>query len=498
MKVGLPYPVLLVSAREEAAQRLGISVADVVNVAYGNHAYRDGKLFDADAFREAFPDDEFDAFTAAQALPADLLVKELDVQRDPAQRLELPITAADVAAVDVVALAARVARLTELAAPDIILRHARHELQRASETGERHTRWEPIAELVTGDAPPVGAAGAPRAAFALPFSDESCETAPRDCAFVGSGFLLQYRYASLVIGPDGEVRDVFPTCASRAVGSDARHVLLVTGGGGASDSGYFEAEAYVRDVVEHRWLAGEIPQSLPRYVAGTIGDMKWAIVVDVVAGVGYRTAPHTAGDQCGGTFNSACTRYAWDGARFVLKAATGEPVLDSRDISGTLVSFAKTATGWRFIVLVDADRDPYEEDERPSQLQIVDESGTCIRDLGDFDYATAVALSADGTRMLHATMDDLRIVDTDTGSLVEPAIDLRPLHASLALPEETEVWRQLTASVAIPAAVIRMSVEQAREAIEATWSDPPEDTEISVVLAEAARAPELPRTLPRR
>ena len=30
---------------------------------------------------------------------------------------------------------------------------------------------------------------APRAAYALPFSDESFETAPRDCAVVGSGFL---------------------------------------------------------------------------------------------------------------------------------------------------------------------------------------------------------------------------------------------------------------------------------------------------------------------
>jgi hypothetical protein len=60
------------------------------------------------------------------------------------------------------------------------------------------------------------------------------------------------------------------------------------------------------------------------------------------------------------------------------------------------------------------------------------------------------------------------------------------------------VWRRLTASAAIPAAVARMSVEQACETIEATWSDPPEDAEISAVLAEAARAPELPRTLPRR
>jgi hypothetical protein len=496
MKVGLPYPVLLVSGREEAARRLGVNVADVVNVAYGYHAYRDGKLFDPDAFREAFPDDEFDAFTAAQALPVDLLVKELDVERDPAQRLELPITAADVAAVDAVARAANVARLSALGAPGIILLHARRGLQQACEIGERETCWEPLVDLVTGDAPAVGAAGAPRTAFALPFSDESFETSPRDCAFVGSGFLLQYRYASLVIGPEGEVRDVFPTCASRAVGSDARHVLLVTGGGGASDSGYFGAEAYVRDVVEHRWLAGEIPPSLPHFVAGTIGDMKWAIVVDVVAGVGFRTAPHTSGDQCGGTFNSACTRYAWDGARFVLEAATGKPVLDARDIPGTLVSFAQTATGWRFIVLVDADGDPYEEDEKPSQLRIVDESGTCIRELGDFDHATAVALSADGTRMLHATMDELRIVATDTGSLAGPTIDLRPLHASLALPEETEVWRRLTASVAIPAAVARMSIEQAREAIEATWCDPPEDAEISAVLAEATRARELPRSLP--
>lgn len=169
VKVELPYPVLLVSAREEAARRLGVSVADVVNVAYGYHAYRDGKLFGADAFREAFPNDEFEAFTAGEALPADLMVKELNVRRDPAQRLAPPITAADVAAVDAAAQAAYVARLTELTAPGIILRHARSMLQQACEAGERHAHWEPLAELVTGDAPAGGRPPRPMPPLHYPF-----------------------------------------------------------------------------------------------------------------------------------------------------------------------------------------------------------------------------------------------------------------------------------------------------------------------------------------
>ena len=495
MKLALPYPVLPVSARDGAAKRLGISVDEVVQIAYGYHALRDGKVIDGERFREAFPDDDLGDYTAAQVLPADLVVRELEVARDPAGLFAPPITGEDLVAVDAVACSAYVARLTELGAPGIILRHARSRLQQACEVSERATRWQSLDELVTGEPPGRGAVGAPKSAFALPFEDESYETTPRDCAFVGASFLLQYRYASLVIGPDGEIRDVFPTCGLRAVGSDERYVLLVCGGGGAADSGYFGAEAFVRDTVEHRWLTGAIPETLPRFVAGTVGDMKWAIVTDVVQGVGYRTAPHATGDRCGGTFNSACARYAWGGERFVLEASTGNPVLDARDVQGILVSFAKNARGWRFVMLEQPD-DPY-EDELPSKLRVVDETGACIRELDNFDDATALALSSDGTRMLQATFDHMRVVDTDSGRVLGPTIDLRPLQAALALPEETDVWRRLVASVAYPAAVAAMTPEQARVAIADTWGDDPEPAVLEATLGAAANAPALPRVLPR-
>lgn len=477
---------------------MGIGAEDVAKVVYGSHAWRDGQVMDEAAFFEAHPEDAFDAFTGIRVLPEDLLVREIEVPRDPRELLLPPITAADVVAADLQAIGEHLARLIELDAPSILLRHARSLVHGACEDLSGGTRWCPLDELMTGRPAAPGASGAPHPGFAVSFASESGETSPRDCAFLDTGFLVQFRYASVVLSADGEVRDVFATCALRAVGSDARHVALVCGGGFTSSSGYFGAEAFVRDVAEHRWTTGAIPGSLPRFLAGTIGDVKWSIVVDVVEGRGYRMAPRWMGDQCGSTFNSTCGRYAWDGSRFVLEASTGTAVLDTRDLRGALVSFARTANGWRFVMLDEPTDDEYEEHEaEPWKLRLLDERGACIRELEDFEHTSAWALSPDGERLLHVTADRLRVLDADGGDPRGPSIDLRPLGPAIALPDDVDLWRRLTAAYAVPAALAGATLDQAREAIEDMWGDAPSDEALAAAIDVARTRPTMPKALPR-
>ncbi len=495
MKLGLPCPVLPSRAREEAARRMGVSVDDVVEIALGTRAWRDRKVIDETTFLDAYPDDDFEEFTCARVLPDDLTVREIEVPRDPSELLAPPISSADVVAADVFALAEHLERMLELSAPNILLRHARSIIQAACEDASHGTAWQPLSELMTGRPAEPGAAGDPQPMFAVPFGSESCETVPCDCAFLDSGFLLQFRFASIVLDADGEVRDFFGTCGLRAVGSDERHVLLVCGGGRTANSGYFGAEAFVRDVVSHGWLKGVLPESLPRFVAGTIGDAKWSVVVDVVKGGGYRMAPRWIGDQCGNTFNSTCGHYAWDGTRFVLEANSGTAVLDARDLHGDLVSFAKTSNGWRFVMLEHPSEEEEDEESLPN-LRLLDEAGQIVRELGEFDYESAVALSPNGARLLHVTGDRLRMLDTDSGEALGHSIDLRPLRAALALPEDGGLWQRLAAAYAVPAALAEASPAQAREAIKDTWGDEPSDDDLAAAIGVARQRPELPKRLP--
>src|SRR4029079_4387931 len=124
--------------------------------------------------------------------------------------------------------------------------------RRVEELGKPHVaKWEPYEALMTG-APASPLCEPPLALFGPRQAVDATE--PRDCFVLRAGFLVQYPYASVVVGDDGEVRDVFPTCGIRPGGcSDDMKILFVSGGGQASDSGYFAPTPIVRDVVRRRW-----------------------------------------------------------------------------------------------------------------------------------------------------------------------------------------------------------------------------------------------------
>jgi hypothetical protein len=179
--------------------------------------------------------------------------------------------------------------------------------------------WKPYDELMTG-CPPDGRCHPPRpfAAFV-----DGNPTALRDCAAVADGYLLMFDFASVVVASDGAVLDAFPTAGLRPVGSIRGLILFVAGGGPTSWTGYFGPAPVVRDVANRRWVEGELRRGLPRYVAGTVGDVKWSIVCDLRERLGYRISPRWLGDQCGGTFTCVDNRYAHDSADFVVECATG-------------------------------------------------------------------------------------------------------------------------------------------------------------------------------
>jgi hypothetical protein len=491
MRFGLPCPVLLRGSYPAAADHVGISAVDVERIVSESAALRDGKVLTASEFFEAFPDDSFDEFTGERLFPESLSIRFIDVPRDPAQPFTPPITDADRAAHEVWASSSRLRSLQALNAPSILLQGAKNSLQIACEalcSGRLEERWLPLSSLMTGAPAEPHAAGPPDALFALRGGPESDETTPGDAAIVAGGVVVAWHYLTIVFALDGTIRDVFPTCDLRVVGSDARYLALVCGGGSVANSGHFGGEVHVRDTVEHGWLPrGEaLPSSLPRFVAGTLGDVRWAVVIDVTEGVGYRTSPLYQDDQCGETFSSGCGRFVWDRGRFVLEAATGDAVLDVDRLTGVFLGFAKTEEGWRFLMISDP-----EDDAAPGRVQLVDETGAVVRDLGALEARHAFALSPDGRRLVHARTGELRVCDADSG--VGASFDLSSLAPALRLPNTSGLWQRLAAAHGAPSLLITQAPAQLRETLPASYDGEEVTAEaLADAIDEATRCPRLP------
>jgi hypothetical protein len=306
---------------------------------------------------------------------------------------------------------------------------------------------------------------------------------------ISGGVVVAWQYLTIVFALDGAIRDTFPTCGLRVVGSDERHVSLVCGGGSVTSSGHFGGEVHVRDTVEHRWLPrGEaLPSSLPRFVAGTLGDVRWAVVIDVKEGVGYRTSPLYQDDQCGETFTSACGRFVWDRGRFVLEVATGAAVLDADRLTGVFLGFAKTEVGWRFLMISEP-----EDDAAPRHVQLVDEIGAVVRDLGALENRHAFALSPDGRRLVHARTGELRVCDADSGE--GAGFELASLTPALRLPNTSGLWQRLAAAFGAPSLLVTQTPAQLREAVAGSYDDDDDVTAEALIaaIAEAKRCPRLP------
>jgi hypothetical protein len=427
------------------AEKLRLSIEALEQVLSGRAAFvRDQvgvtKLIAEPDFWEMYPDRSFGDFTCADGIAShapDLVVRQLPLSPERARLLEpgpleLPIDEADATYLGIIMRAEYLERMIELGAPEILLRNARVILQHAFEEivslseGKTRELWEPYADLMTG-APSSTVCAEPPDWFT---SRESDPTIPLDCFALRNGFLVMFPLTSVVLGSKGEVRDVFPTKGLRPVGDSESAILFVGGGGPTSATGYFDPGPVVRDLTTKSWVVGQRPAGLPRYVAGAIGDVKWAIVADLERGMGYRISPNLPGDQCGGTTTSVDCVHAYDSGHFVLDAATGRIVLDVRHLFHEVRSFVRREDGaWRFLGfdLEDEDEDQDEPRQASPSLIVFDEHGALIREVP----FPAAALARDGKTIVCVSPDELVVVDVDSGEQ-KRSIDLRPLRVHLA------------------------------------------------------------------
>jgi hypothetical protein len=456
MKLVLPYPVLPPTARPQVAQRLGVTIDDVEMLLQGTRGWYDGRLVDASAFESDHPQLGPDQYSGTGVLPPDLIVTEIDVERDPRQPFTPPITAVDLAAADVVRLAdfltwAQTSGVASLTRYRWLLQNACDATLTADDALPWRQQMYPISDLGLEFQP--GAVGTPLPhAWFLATKDEAINVLA--CDVVRDGYLVHFGFASVVLRPDGEVRDLFPNNGNRAVGSDSQFVML------ASNSRPFTMHAYVRDMDNHRWVTGPIPPSLPRHTAGVVID-RMPIVIDHDRGVYCNIQPRAIGET-ETVRTSACGRFVWDSSTFVREALTGRPVFDARWVPGDVISFAQTTDGWRFVMC------DQPQDENPTDwpsLRLLSETGDVVRqlDVGTWDFTriglSPVALSADGTQLLEVRESMLRVLDADTDEPAGQTIDLRPLHTALDLPDDSELWAVLASVYAIPHNVAHQSVD---------------------------------------
>jgi hypothetical protein len=511
-RLALPYPVLPPSAREQAATRMGISVEEVMMILEGTRWWFQGRVIDESAPEwsvEGSPI-EADQLAGAGVFPADLVIYDIEVDRDPRQRLEQPISSVDLAAADVVRLADFLTWAQSNNAPR--LTHYRFLLQSACEeilTCEDATDWRPrlspVSELQLDSAGNVGAEGTATAAGTPPPHAWIVSTGEdainmRACDFVADGYVVHFGFASVVLSHGGEVRDVFPSNCLLTVGSSSQFLML------SKTNRFFDLQPYVRDVVEHRWVTGSLPPELPRHCAGIVHDGSLVVVVDYDRGVYYDLCPRAIG-VTDTVRLSACGRFVWDSVTFVREALSGRPVLDARWIEGDVISFARTADGWRFVMHCEP-ADEESEEDRTNTLRFVTETGDVVRklDVGDWDLARwdvrPLALSADGTRLLQATDVSLTVCSADTGEPVGSSIDLRPLYSALELPNNAELWAILASTYATPGIVARETPDTVLADLADTFAGATLQeagvtrNDIAEAIAVASNWPQAPQVLP--
>ncbi|NUO49041.1 MAG: hypothetical protein HOV80_09320 [Polyangiaceae bacterium] len=429
--------------KQALAEKLRLSVEALEQVLSGRAAFvRDQvgvtKLIAEQDFWDMYPDRSFGDFSCADGVAShapDLVIRHLSLPPERSRLLgsdplDPPIDEIDVAYLGIIMRTQYLERLIELGAPEILLRNTRVIIQHAFEEvvslseGKPRELWEPYVDLMTGT-PSSTVCAEPPEWFT---STDADPTVPLDCFALTDGFLVMFPLTSVVLDSKGEVRDVFPTKGLRPVGDSDTAILFVGGGGRAARTGYFDPAPVVRDLTTKSWVVGPRPAGLPRYVAGAIGDVKWAIVADLDRGMGYRISPNLPGDQCGGTTTSVDGVHAFDSGHFVLEAATGRPVLDVRHLFHEVRSFVRRDDGaFRFLGFSLEDEDEVADDEpRPPALIVFDQSGTVIREVP----FPAAALTRDGRTVVCASSDELVLIDVDSGER-KRSLDLRPLHVHL-------------------------------------------------------------------
>lgn len=528
-RLELPCAVVHPAARAALGRALGLDDAQIEAILSGGAGIERGEggqvstIGESD-FYERKPEGDFELLTCADALASlapGFVLRSVPIEAERAarvrgERLASPVDEVDTHYVGLLEQAKYAAHLIELNAPGILVRSVKAKLQSAFDSlvalrsgKPAPERWEGYDQLMTG-APASPLCHEPQAIFAI--DRVSNPAAPRDCFVLRSGFLVMFPWGSVVLGPDGELRDWFATRGLRPVGDDGTSIVFVGGGGPTARSGYFSPTPIVRDVGARRWLTGPLPPGLPRYVAGTIGDVRWAIVADLYRALGAHISPGWMGDQCGSTITSVDNAHAYDGGFFVIECATGRRVLDMRNRVGEVVSFVRRADGhWRLLMApgddFDDDDDENEDEAaeadeanieaEPPCLRVVDESGAELHRLPT-DATTAV-LSPDGESLLWASPEELRLVDLESGR-GRLALDLRPLVPLLSAPlgvKDADLFCGLLASFGFAGHVAEQTPESARAALaESYYFGRVDDQSLADAIAVAGACP-TPATLPR-
>jgi hypothetical protein len=557
-RLELPCAVVHPACRAALRRALGLEAAQIEGVLFGGLALVQGEGGTLSAVTEAEfyaldPEGDFDRFTCADAFALHapgLTLEHVPIEPERAakvraERLVRPFDEVDACYVDLLEHGGRLSRLLELGAPGILVRTAKAKLQQAFEglVAARSgvpgpERWSGYELLMTG-APASPECQTPWSIFAL--RGPLDPGVPRDCFVLRSGLLVMFLWGSVVVGVDGELRDWFATCGLRPVGDDAASILFVSGGGPASGSRHFSPTPVVRDLRARRWVTGALPPGLPGYAAGTIADMRWAIVADLRRALGFHISPGSMSDQSGGAMTSVDNAYAYDGGPFVIEVASGRRVLDMRALVGEIVSFARCGDGaFRFIMAPSDEEDEEAEgddraedsdeagadgeaeggdeagangeagadgeagggDEASSEVQggdeaglrplrIVDENGSVLCELPA--GATAAALSPDGACVLWASPEELALVEIESGRR-RLGFDLRPLAPTLALPPGApgpDGWQTLLATFGVAECVAEQTLASARATLEEGFFNALDDSALASAIAGAAGCPKL-------
>jgi hypothetical protein len=345
----------------------------------------------------------------------------------------------------------RLGRLTELGAPEIILRLERRQLQQAFETLLRRPRaaedaWsldapadddggDAWAEADGEDAPP-SAGPSLEAAYVAPLDPGR----PLAAALLTDGsVLLQLAYVALHLARDGRIRDAFPTGELRlqCTSPDGRFAL------------FDGMQLCARDLLARAWTAA-LPPDLPCVVMQEVNEA--AILVDARAGRSRRLTE--LGDYPTVSVMSPDGRHLWiedkEGSGGVFSAASsllelavprlglGDQTVPLLDASGRLLDPVESGR--------DADEDDAGGAGRAARALVLRPNDRFRLAYGPFvaddarviltlaGPAPVVAFHHGGEELLAVRRDAAVLLDLSGRPRVALTFDLTSIHEALRLP----------------------------------------------------------------
>lgn len=493
----LPDGVLHPLVWSHAASILGLSDAELADVLHLRAALKHGVVLDAEAFHDAEPEEDFSAWSGTAGLArADERIGRMVLRSVPlrpgdaavgrGERLPREPDAVAWRTFQLRECASMLKDLTELDAPEIVLRAQRAHLQLQFELlidAHRGARSWTAFEALSPDTfggEQLGRPAPPRRGYLGGAVDGR---QPRRTWLVDDLVLLELpRLVVVVSVVDGAVVDHFITGGmtitqvegSRVVLTDLPHVAL-------------------REVRQRRWLA-ELPDDLEAWTAWTLDGMSMA--VDLKERRWYCLDPYDTQDHAWPALTPDARHVLACRGKIVLETSTGRPICELANAAQEqddepqwdVASFSACRASFRFVR------------REGDQAMLCDEHGEPLAQLDRPD----ATLDVSGERVV--VVDDTSVVVSaldaaGTASIPSCRIDLRPLIAALA-PDELALGSELAeaaiTALGYPWAVAASSSAELREAVHAVLLEPPSwETDDEAELRAACRgfAP-IPERLP--